>query len=125
MRVLLVTDWLRRSGGMERYFDTLRSGLRDAGHSVRLLTSTPGSAAEGTADYQAFGSNSTAAQIVLQLVNPFAVARIRTAVREFSPQLAIVGMVEQHLSPAALGELGDVPTILYIGDYKPICPIHS
>lgn len=125
MRVLLVTDWLRDSGGMERYFETLRSGLRDAGHDVRLLTSTAGTAAEGTADYRAFGSNSVAAQTVLQLANPFAFARIRTAVRDFRPELAVVGMVEQHLSPLALFALDDVPTILCIGDYKPICPIHS
>jgi glycosyltransferase involved in cell wall biosynthesis len=62
---------------------------------------------------------------LLQLVNPFAFARVKAAVRELRPDLALVGMVEQHLSPAALAALGDVPTILSIGDYKPICPIHS
>jgi glycosyltransferase involved in cell wall biosynthesis len=125
MRVLLVTDWLRRSGGMERSFETIRRGLRGTGHDVRLLTSTAGSAAEGTAEYRAFGSNAPAAQALLQVVNPFAVARVRAAVRDLRPDLALVGMVEQHLSPAALVALGDVPTILSVGDYKPICPIHS
>ena len=125
MRVLLVTDWLRRSGGMERYFETIRDGLRSAGHEVRLLTSTAGSAAGGTADYRAFGSNAPAAQALLQVVNPFAVARVRAAVRDLHPDLALVVMVEQHLSPAALVALGNVPTILSVGDYKPICPIHS
>ena len=60
---------------MERYFETLRHGLRSAGHDVRLLTSTAGSSAEGTAEYRAFGSNAPAAQALLQVVNPFAVAR--------------------------------------------------
>src|SRR4051794_30246408 len=125
MRILLATDWLRRSGGMERYFETVRTGLRAAGHEVRLLTSTAGDAAGGTADYRALGSNAPAAQAVLQVVNPFAVARVREAVHELRPDLALVGMVEQHLSAAVLPALGDVPTILSVGDYKPICPIHS
>jgi glycosyltransferase involved in cell wall biosynthesis len=125
LRVLLVTDWLRASGGMERYFETLRTGFRDAGHDVRLLTSTAGTAAEGTAEYRAIGSNSTAVQVALQLVNPFAFARIKSVVREFRPELAVVGMIEQHLSPIALFALDGVPTILSVGDYKPICPIHS
>ena len=125
MRVLLVTDWLRESGGMERYFETIRQGLRSAGHEVRLLTSTAGSAAGGTAEYRAFGSNAPAAQALLQVVNPFAVARVKAAARDFRPELALVGMVEQHLSPAVLAALGNVPKILSVGDYKPICPIHS
>jgi len=125
MRFLLVTDWLRRSGGMERYFETLREGLRTAGHEARLLTSTAGESAGGTADYRAYGSNAPAAQAVLQLVNPFAVASVRAAVRDFRPEAAIVGMVEQHLSPAVLAPLAGVPTILSLGDYKTICPVHS
>ena len=125
MRILLVTDWLRSSGGMERYIETIRYGLRRAGHDVRLLTSTAGGAADGTAEYQAFGSNAPAAQALLQVVNPFAVARVKAAVRDLRPELALVGMIEQHLSPAVLAALGNVPTILSVGDYKPICPIHS
>jgi glycosyltransferase involved in cell wall biosynthesis len=110
---------------MERYFETVRSGLRTAGHEVRLLTSTAGDAAGGTAEYQAFGSNAAAAQALLQLVNPFAVARVKKALHDLRPDLALVGMVEQHLSPGVLGALRTVPTILSVGDYKPICPIHS
>jgi glycosyltransferase involved in cell wall biosynthesis len=125
MRILLVADWLRRSGGMERYAETVRHGLRQAGHDVRLLTSTAGSAADGTAEYRAFGTNAPAAQALLQIVNPFAVASVRAAVRDLRPDLALVGMVEQHLSPAVLAALDNVPTILSVGDYKPICPIHS
>ena len=34
-------------------------------------------------------------------------------------------MVEQHLSPAVFGALRGTTTLLAIGDYKPICPIHS
>ena len=62
---------------------------------------------------------------MLQIANPFAVARVRSAVREFRPDLALVGMFEQHLSPAIFPALGGVPTILSVGDYKPICPIST
>ena len=125
MRALLVTDWLERRGGMEAYFETLRKGLTEAGHEVRLLTSTAGTAADGTAEYQAYGTNARAPQTVLQLVNPFAAAKVRAAVGEYRPDLALVGMVEQHLSPAVFGALGGTTMLLMVGDYKPICPIHS
>jgi glycosyltransferase involved in cell wall biosynthesis len=110
---------------METYFQTLRTGLQAAGHEARLLTSTAGSAAGDTAEYRAYGTNARAPQAVLQLVNPFAAAKVRAAVREYRPDLAFVGMVEQHLSPAVFGALRGVTTLLSIGDYKPICPIHS
>ncbi len=125
MRVLLVTDWLRLRGGMETYFTTLRAGLRAAGHETRLLTSTAGTAADGTADYRAYGSNAVAAQALLQIANPFAVARVRAALADLRPDLVVVGMLEQHLSPAIVAALRGVPTILSVGDYKPICPIST
>ncbi len=125
MRILLVTDWLRLHGGMETYFATLRTGLRAAGHDARLLTSTAGSSADGTAEYRAHGSNAQAAQALLQIANPFAFAAIRAAVRDLEPDLAIVGMVEQHLSPAVFSALRGVPTVFSVGDYKPICPIST
>ena len=60
MRLLLITDWLRQRGGMETYFSTLRAGLREAGHDARLLTSTAGDEAGGTADYVAYGTDRVA-----------------------------------------------------------------
>jgi glycosyltransferase involved in cell wall biosynthesis len=125
MRILLVTDWLREQGGCETYFGALRAGLRAAGDDVRLLTSTAGSAADGSADYRAYGTERRAAQAFLQIANPFAVARVAAAVRGFRPELVFVGMVEQHLSPAILAGVGDLPTVINILDYKPICPVHT
>ena len=123
MRVLLIHDWLRLHGGVEAYFTTLRRALAEAGHEVALLTSTAGSAADGTAEFQAFGTERIVPQTVLQIANPSAVATVRRAVRRFRPDVALVGMVELHLSPAAVLALGDVPTVVSINDYKPICPI--
>ena len=125
MRLLLITDWLRQRGGMETYFWTLRAGLREAGHDARLLTSGAGDEAGGTADFVAYGTDKPAAQAFLQIVNPFALARVRAAVRQFRPDVALVGMVEQHLSPGVFASLRGVPTMLFLGDYKAVCPIHS
>jgi glycosyltransferase involved in cell wall biosynthesis len=122
MRVLLVTDWYPSHGGSEAYIAWLRNGLRAAGDEVRLLTSSSGST-DGTADYVAFGSERLVAQAFLQIVNPFAVARVRTAMREFGPDVVFVSLFEHQLSPAILQALRGVPTVLGIIDYKCVCPI--
>lgn len=125
MRLLMVTDWNRGQGGAEAYTGWLRSGLRDAGDEVHLLTSGAGSAGDGTADYVAYGTERVAAQAFLQIVNPFAVRAVRRAVSAFRPELAFVNMFAHHLSPAIFHALGDVPIVLSVSDYKCVCPIGS
>jgi glycosyltransferase involved in cell wall biosynthesis len=125
MRVLIVTDWNRGQGGAEAYIGWLRSGLKAAGDEVRLLTSSAGSAANGTAEYVAYGTEQVAAQVFLQIANPFAVRTIRRAVREFRPEVAFVNMFAHHLSPAIFHALGDIPAVLAVSDYKCVCPIGS
>ncbi|MGH7543577.1 MAG: glycosyltransferase family 4 protein [Gemmatimonadota bacterium] len=125
MRILLVTDWYPRRGGTEAYMAWLRDGLRAAGDEVRLLTSSAGGefAGDGTADYVAFGTERRTAQALLQIVNPLAVVRVRSAMREFSPDVVFVSLFEHHLSAAILPALRGIPTVLGISDYKFICPI--
>ena len=125
MRILIVQDWLRGSGGAEAFSTALRDGLRAAGEEVRLLTSSAGTAGDGTADFVVFGTEQVAAQALLQIVNPPAVFGVRRAVRQFTPDVAVVNMFAHHLSPAALSALGDVPTVLVVSDYKAICPVGS
>ena len=125
MRVLLITDWMSGVGGAERYVVSLRDGLRAAGEEVRLLTSNAGSAGDGTADYQAYGTERFAVQTVLQIANPFAALAVRSAVRGFRPDVALVNMFEYHLSPAILTQLRDVPSVHSVTDYKCICPVGS
>jgi glycosyltransferase involved in cell wall biosynthesis len=84
-----------------------------------------GTAADGTADYRAFGSDRLAAKALLQIVNPFAMASVGVALREFDPDVALINMYEHQLSPAVLKRLRDVPTVLTVTDYKGICPIAS
>lgn len=125
MRILLITDWNRGRGGAEAYAAWLRQGLRAAGDDARLLTSTAGDAANGTADFTAFGTEQMGAQTFLQIVNPFAVASVRQALREFDPDLACVNMFAHHLSPAIFQALGNTPVVLLVSDYKCVCPIGS
>ena len=125
MRVVVVTDWNRGQGGAEAYVTWLRDGLRASGDEVRLITSSAGSAGDGKAEYQAFGTENRAAQSLLQIVNPFAVSVMRKALREFKPDIVFVNMFAHHLSPAILHACGDVPIVLSISDYKCVCPIGS
>ena len=125
MRVLLVTDWNPRQGGAENYIGWLRDGLLEAGDDARLLTSSTGSAGDGAADYVAYGSDRFAAQIFLQIRNPFAVMTVKRALAELRPDVALVNMFALYLSPGVLSALAGVPTVLLVTDYKCICPIGS
>src|SRR4029453_3043703 len=102
VRILLITDWLPGVGGMERYVSCVRDGLQAAGDQPRLLTSSVGTAADGSAEYRAFGSERLAAKVVLQIVNPFAVAAVGRALRDFRPDAALACNYEHQLSPAVL-----------------------
>ncbi|MDA1234609.1 MAG: glycosyltransferase family 4 protein [Acidobacteria bacterium] len=125
MRVLLIIDWNRGRGGAEAYAAWLRDGLRAAGDEVLLLTSSAGTAGDGAAEYVAYGTEQVVAQTLLQIVNPFAAQTVRRAVREFRPDVVWVNMFAHHLSPAVLLAMGDVPTVLFVSDYKVICPLGS
>lgn len=125
MRILLVTDWNRLHGGAENHIAALRQGLTERGDDVRLLTSSAGSAADGTADFVAFGTEARWAQVFLQIANPSAAAQVSRAVRDFRPDVACVNMFALHLSPAAVFALRDVPVVLLVSDYKCLCPIGS
>jgi glycosyltransferase involved in cell wall biosynthesis len=125
VRILLITDWNRGQGGAEAYITWLRSGFALAGDEVRLLTSSAGTAADGSADYVAFGTNRFLGQTFLQVANPFAVTTLRRALREFKPDAVVVNMFAHHLSPAVLLALSGWAVVLLVTDYKCICPIGS
>lgn len=123
MRVLLVHGWHPVEGGTELYVSWIRRALTEAGDDVRLLVSDVGSAAGGTADYVARGSRHPAAQAFLQIANPWASSTVRRAVREFRPDVALVCVFANFLSPAVFGPLEGVPTVLAVTDYKLVCPL--
>jgi glycosyltransferase involved in cell wall biosynthesis len=122
VRVLLITDWMSLRGGVETYVTDVRDGLRAAGDEVRLLTSSVAPPAEPRPDYIAYGTERLAGQALLQIANPFAAARVGSAVREFRPDVVQVHMFALHLSPAIFRPLRSVATVLFVNDYKPVCP---
>lgn len=121
MRVLLLSDWMSNRGGAESYILSLREELLAQGDDVRLLTCGAVDSAE--ADITASGSDSILAQTFLQVANPFAVAKVRDTIRDFEPQVALVSHFAYHLSPAVLGALNSVPTVVSMMDYKAVCPV--
>lgn len=121
MRVLLLSDWMSNTGGAEKYIIALRDSLREQGDDTRLLFCGPDD--RSTGDIRAYGSDALAAKAVLQIVNPFAFSRVKSAVREFRPDIVIVSQFAYHLSPAVLSALGDVPAVVTMMDYKAICPL--
>lgn len=124
MRVLLVTDWPTFEGGVEAYVVWLRDALRAQGDEATILASGVGSAL-GQAEHVVRGSNHRAVQAVLQLVNPFAVAGVRRAVRDTRADVVHVHAFAQHLSPAILRALTDRPVVLSVSDYKIVCPTNT
>ena len=122
MKVLLLSDWMSNRGGAESYILSLRDELRRQGDDVRLVACGPAASGESHSDARVYGSDLIAAQAVLQIVNPFAVSRVRRVVREFRPDVAVVSQFAYHLSPAVFRALDGVPTAVTMMDYKAICP---
>ncbi len=123
MKVLLVTDWPLRWAGTERYVLELRDGLEAAGHEVRLMTSSIGSKADGSATYVARTTERPRAQAFLQVANPSALATMRRALRDFDPDVVHLAMFLPYLSPAVLAPLRSRATTIMVADWKAVCPV--
>ena len=121
MRVLLAADWTAERGGVETYLEQLRGGLRAAGVETRLLASSVGEGAH-LADYVAPGSDRAIVQAVSQLVNPAAMIAVRSAVKDFRPDVVHLSGFELQLSPAVFAALGGTPAVVNVAWTKPICP---
>ncbi len=125
MRILMLIEWNPGRGGAEAWALWLRDALREAGDDVRLLTSAAGTAADGTADYVAPTARRPAARALLQIHDPRAAATVRRAVKEFRPEVALVNMFAHHLSPSVFRALRPTPVVLFVSDYKLVCPLGS
>jgi glycosyltransferase involved in cell wall biosynthesis len=113
---------MRHAGGAERYVAVVRAGLAARGDAPRLLTSSVGDAAGGSADFVAWGTEARLAQSALQIVNPWAVAAARRAVREHAPEVVFVCMFANHLSPAIFDAFAGRPVVYSASDFKAVCP---
>ena len=125
MRILLVADWAPVEGGTERIVSTLRTTFEAGGDEIRLITSSAGSRAGGTADYVAYGSRTRVGRGLTQVANPAAAWAVRRAVTAFQPDVAHVHMFMSFLSPAAVSALGRTPSVVTLHDYRAVCPLGS
>lgn len=123
MKILLLHDYGTASGGAELQMLSLRQGLGDRGHQVRLFASDAMPVADypQLADDTCFGTTSRL-QVLTQTANPSAYWRLRRVLREFRPDVVHIRMFLWQLSPLILPLLRSVPCIYQTAVYKAICP---
>ncbi|GFE67657.1 glycosyltransferase family 4 protein [Chroococcus sp. FPU101] len=123
MKILLLNDFGTPTGGAELQILSLRQGLRERGHEVRLLSSgiSPVKNVDILADYQCFGTN-TKFQVISQTVNPSAYLCLRQILHEFKPDVVHVRIFMGQLSPLILPLLKNVPCLYQAAMYRAICP---
>ncbi|MBD2232255.1 glycosyltransferase family 4 protein [Phormidium tenue] len=123
MKILLLHDYGTASGGAELQMLSLRQGLSDRGHQVRLFASSamPVAGHDQLADDTCFGTTSRL-QVLTQTANPSAYWRLRRVLREFQPDVVHIRMFMWQLSPLILPLLRQVPCIYQTAVYKAICP---
>ena len=125
MRVLLLHDYGTLSGGAEVMIVALRDALRSRGHEAILFTSTARPLPLPlVSDEHCFGTVSPLRR-VLQAANPHAVARLRTVLRDFRPDVVHVKMFLTQLSPLVLPLLRPFPSLLHVINYNLVCPINT
>ncbi|MEO0556884.1 MAG: glycosyltransferase family 4 protein [Bacteroidota bacterium] len=123
MRILIVNDYGTRTGGAETMCLMERDELRRRGHEARFFASSAQPlGAPVAADATGLGTTSRW-RTLLQSANPWAARRLREEMERFQPDIVHVRMFLTQLSPLILPALRDVPSLLHVADYRPICPI--
>ena len=122
MRILLLNDLARPTGGAEVFTLALRDELRARGHDARLLASRAELAGEaGTADYSCFGTTSWA-RTLNRVANLGAHRELARVLASFRPDVVHVRMFMTQLSPLILPLLRDRPSVYHAAWYEAICP---
>lgn len=124
MKILLINDYGTATGGAELQILSLRQGLRDRGHDVRLFTSrsTPVDNSPLLADYHCFGANPPL-QVLSQTANLSSYFQLKRVLAEFKPDVVHVRMFLWQLSPLILPLLQPFPSLYQTAVYKAICPV--
>ena len=129
MRVLILHDFGRRIGGAEHLSLLLRDALRERGHAARLLSSTADVMRRDVplrieAD-ATFPGIVGPLQRLSRVANPVAARALRRELESFRPDVVHVRMFLTQFSPLILPLLRDVPAVLHVVNYLPICPIDT
>jgi len=123
VRVLLINDYASPTGGAELMTLALRQRLRERGHDARFFASSARpDGATGLADYHCRGTTSRW-RTLLQTANPWAFRSLRHVLATFRPDLVHVKMFLTQLSPSILPLLKQLPAVLQVVWYRPVCPI--
>jgi glycosyltransferase involved in cell wall biosynthesis len=123
MKILLLHDYGTATGGAELQILSLRQGLLQQGHEVRLFSSSalPVRNFPQLADYTCFGATSRV-RVLAQTANVFAYWRLRQILREFQPDVVHLRIFLTQLSPLVLPLLQNIPCIYQTAMYGAICP---
>lgn len=124
MKILLVNDIGRPTGGAELQMLSLRQGCRALGHDARLFSSRASLVADSPllADYSCWGSN-TRLQVLAQTVNPLAYWQLRKILQQWQPDVVHLRIFLGQLSPVILPLLKKIPCLYQLVMYRPICPV--
>lgn len=118
-----MNDYAAPTGGAEILIRNLRDGLLERGHEARLLASRAGAGGSPeTVDFSCDGSL-RGRRTPLQVFNPSARRAIRGAIRDLRPDVVHVGIFLTQLSPSILAPLRNLPALLHVQWYRPICPL--
>jgi glycosyltransferase involved in cell wall biosynthesis len=124
-RVLLVTDYSGRSGGVELLIERFRHLLADRGMAVAVAASDIGlEAADNPPDYLFRGSEGPA-RALREVANLSAVRAVGAALERFRPDLAHIFMFMTQASPLILRALRSVPVVYTVNTYRVVCPTGS
>ncbi|MCG8466842.1 MAG: glycosyltransferase family 4 protein, partial [Gemmatimonadetes bacterium] len=124
MRVLIVHDYGTLTGGAEHVSKMLRDGLRERGHEAEWFASSARPLRVPiAADRTCFGTMSGLGRVT-KIFNPLAAASLRSAIRDYRPDVVHLRMFMTQLSPWILSVLHRVPTIHHVVNYDLVCPLN-
>lgn len=126
MKILVISDYGAPAGGAEQYTFNLISGLKAAGHSVRLFSgdlTVRGMSCLADYTFPGYDQASRWLKLTRGIYNAMAVRALRHAIDDFRPDVIHLQMFLQQCSPSILGELRGIPTFVTIHEYRLFCPI--
>ena len=120
MKILQVNDYGIRFGGAEQYFFSISEGLKARGHEVVTVTSDHqrgGLALES--DFQLPESGNFFN--IDSVFNPRAAWQLRDILRRIKPDIIHYHNTGYRLSPSVFFVSGNIPSVVTLHDYLPIC----